>query len=327
MSRHVSLGISYFGKIPGRGDFVRHGDNHQLIAWLDRWAGEGVELMSQVPDWKRHYDAAPAGYFAFLGSRSRTALCGYIRPSHDSSGRRFPILSAVHIEVSEPLPFIGRSALLMQQAWVRQSQLAIDACMQEDATPALLAWGNARIEMEADPQMAEPEFSKFLETMRLGDMEMLLRDAGHRDIALRQVLPALGLLLQPLLAGGDVAIDKALVFPLPRDPASRFLMAAFWLDLLANFVSRADFELAVLISASPEIGMLVGFNGADRQILRAAMDPLGAGDFLIHAKQAEWVEAYLAGDFSLNRLAGYLDHPDLSLASARKLFGETFLGV
>lgn len=32
-------------------------------------------------------------------------------------------------------------------------------------------------------------------------------------------------------------------------------------------------------------------------------------------------------DYNLNKLASYLDRDDLALKTARKLFGETFLGT
>ena len=44
----VSAAIGYFGKLPSRGDFVRSPDNHQLMLLLDRWAGHGLELLSQL---------------------------------------------------------------------------------------------------------------------------------------------------------------------------------------------------------------------------------------------------------------------------------------
>ncbi len=81
MSRVVSAGVSYFGKVPSRGDFVRAADNHQLLGWLDRWAGESVELLSQNPDWKRVYDDSPDIHYAFLGSRSKLVLCGHFLPA------------------------------------------------------------------------------------------------------------------------------------------------------------------------------------------------------------------------------------------------------
>lgn len=319
--------VSYFGKIPARGDFVRHGSQHQLIAWLDRWAGEGLELMSQVPQWKQHYDNASAGHFAFIGTRNKTALCGHIRPSHDSSGRRFPLLAATRLDVTEPLSFLARSALIMQPAWGQLARLMALACTQENAEATLMQLAGAHLDIATSPSAYEAPYAAFLEQTSLGDLHMLLRDAGLPAVALKQLLPALGLLLQPLLSGGDVAIDKALAFPLPRDPAYRYQVAAFWLDLLAGFVARADLEISVLIANDNQRGMLVGFNGADRQILRAAMDPSSAEDFLIHIERAEWVEPYLAGDFNLSRLASYLDRSELRLGSARKLFGETFLGA
>ena len=133
MSRVVSAGVSYFGKVPSRGDFVRAADNHQLLGWLDRWAGESVELLSQNPDWKRVYDDSPEIHYAFLGSRSKLVLCGHFLPSRDASQRRFPLLSAVRLEATEPLPFIGRSPLAMSNAWSGLSRMArrkpgINAC-------------------------------------------------------------------------------------------------------------------------------------------------------------------------------------------------------
>ncbi|UUS14047.1 hypothetical protein NMB32_19680 [Stenotrophomonas sp. CD2] len=104
-------------------------------------------------------------------------------------------------------------------------------------------------------------------------------------------------------------------------------MAAFWLDLLSSFVARGDFELAVLIRNDAAPSMIVGFNGADRQVLRAVLDPAEAGDFLIRIQHSEWVDDYLRGDYNLNRFGSFLDRDDLALATARKLFGETFLGT
>ncbi|MGD3046629.1 type VI secretion system-associated protein TagF, partial [Xanthomonas oryzae pv. oryzicola] len=87
------------------------------------------------------------------------------------------------------------------------------------------------------------------------------------------------------------------------------------------------FELAVLIRNDAAPRMLIGFNGADHQALRAALDPREAGDFLIRVQDADWVEDYMHSDYNLNKLASYLDRDDLALKTARKLFGETFLGT
>ncbi|AAW76770.1 type VI secretion system-associated protein TagF [Xanthomonas oryzae pv. oryzicola] len=327
MSREVSVGVSYFGKVPSRGDFVRAADNHQLLGWLDRWAGLSVDLLSQNPDWKRLYDEAPDIHYAFLGSRSKMVLCGHFQPSRDASQRRFPLLSAVRLEASEPLSFIARSPLAMSKVWSGLSRMAKQAMVADDAGPALTALADTRYTLSTDASAYNATFNDFLDIQTVGSIEALLRTAGHPDVSLKKLLPALGLLLQPILAGGNVSVDKALELPLVQDALYRPLLAAFWLDIVACFVARGDFELAVLIRNDAAPRMLIGFNGADHQALRAALDPREAGDFLIRVQDADWVEDYMHSDYNLNKLASYLDRDDLALKTARKLFGETFLGT
>lgn len=327
MNRAVNAAVSYFGKVPSRGDFVRTTDNHQLLGWLDRWAGESLELLSQSPDWKQRYDETPDIHYAFLGSRSKTVLCGHLLASRDASERRFPLLSVVRLDTVEPLPFIGRSPLAMSNAWSGLARLARQAYKDGDATEALTRLSDARFSISTEAADYNGSFQDFMEGCSIGELEQRLRDAGHADVALKHMLPAMGMLLQPVLSGGEVNIDKALVLPLVRDAVYRPLIAAFWLDMIASFVARGDFELSVLIRNDASPTMLVGFNGADRQALRAVLDPEDDSGFLIHLKNSGWVEEYLGSDYNLNRLGSFLDRDDLALATARKLFGETFLGT
>src|SRR5690606_5941233 len=169
-------------------------------------------------------------------------------------------------------------------------------------------------------------FAAFLETQTIGSLQRQLRESGHGDLELRHALPALGLLLQPVLTGSGVAIDKGLELPLPRDPLQRPLAAAFWLDLVSGFLSRGDFELAVLVSEAGAPRMILGFNGADHETLRAAIDPRAAEEHLIRIAAAGWVEDQLAADYALNKIASYVVRYDLSLYSARAIFRETYLG-
>lgn len=331
---------SYFGKLPSRGDFVRSAENHQLMALLDRWAGHGLELLADDPDWKRLYDDAPPLHFAFLGSRSRVAIGGHYLPSRDSSQRRFPFLAAARFEVARPLAFIGRSPLALSRLWsslARNARQAVDA---DDATGPLLALAAAQVAISPDPQVYDAPFDDFIDLQDIASLQGLLRQAGHPGLRLRWLLPALGLLLQPVITGGAARIDKGLALPLPRDPLYRPLVAAFWLDLVAGFIARADFELAVLLSdgvtgaggVAGAVGgygpqLLVGFNGADGHTLQAALDPRAAGERLIRVDDAEWVEDHIGGDYALNRLVSYIDRDELTLRAARKAFNETFLGA
>ncbi len=61
---------------------------------LDQWLSQGLELVSVDPRWKQRYDQVGPCRFAFLGVRSKVALAGHMIPSVDSSGRRFPFVTA-----------------------------------------------------------------------------------------------------------------------------------------------------------------------------------------------------------------------------------------
>ena len=327
MTQTMTVAVGYFGKVPSRGDFVRTADNQQLMALLDRWAGSTLEQLSRNPDWKRLYDQAPALHFAFLGSRSRLVVCGHLLPSHDASQRRFPLLSAIRTEVANPLGFIGRSSMALNRVWTGLSRLSREAASAEDAADALKAMGETRYELTVDPAAHAAPFDDFLETQTIGSLQRLLHGSGHPRLQLRHALPALGLLLRPVLTGSGVTIDKGLELPLPADPLYRPLAAAFWLDLVSGFLARGDFELAALVGDEHAPRLILGFNGADHDTLRAAIDPQAADEHLIRIEGAEWVEDQLAADYALNKLASYVDRDDLSLKSARAIFSETFLGA
>ncbi|MDR2872833.1 MAG: type VI secretion system-associated protein TagF, partial [Xanthomonadaceae bacterium] len=127
--------------------------------------------------------------------------------------------------------------------------------------------------------------------------------------------------------GDGVTVDKALELPLPHDPLYRRFVATFWLDMISNFVSRGDFELVIMMVNGDLPRLIVGFNGADYQSLRAVMDPDAGNEHLIRLDRSEWAEEYVTTDYNLNKYVSYLDRNDLSLKTSRRLFGETFLGV
>lgn len=328
----TTLPISYFGKLPSRGDFVRTADSRQLMVLLDHWAGQGVELLAQDPDWKQLYDRAAPVHFAFLGSRSKLAIGGHFLPSRDASERRFPFLSATRLEVVHPLGFISRSPLALSRLWTQLARLGKQALAADDATEPLRELAENRIAVNPDHSVYDAPFADFLDLQDIGSLQNLLHQSGHAHVQLKWLLPALGLLLQPVLTGGASQIDKALSLPLPRDALYRPMVAAFWLDLISGFLGRADFELAILIKEgagqdAPPPQLIMGFNGADGRTLQAALDPRVAAEQIIRIDDADWVEEQVAGDYALNKLVSYLQRDDLSLRIARKAFAETFLGA
>lgn len=325
------LPVGCFGKLPSRGDFVGGEGNHQLMQMLDRWAGHALEQMAGNPSWRQLYDQAAPLHFAFLGSGSRVAVGGHFLPSHDASGRRFPFLVATRMEVPRPLSFIGRSPLALARPWTLMARLGQQALAAGDASVALREIAATRLSISADPQAWEAAFSDFLELQDLGALQALLHASGHTRLCLRRMLPALGLLLQPVAAAGG-GVDKGLSLPLPDDGLYRPLVAAFWLDLVSGFLGRADFELVLLLREQGTGGdgtarLLVGLNGADGRTLHAALDPAEGAERFIAIDDPEWVDEQLATDYGLNKLASHLDRPDLALRTARDAFNRTFLGI
>lgn len=323
----AALPISFFGKIPTRGDFVKASDSHHLMFLLDRWAGNALELLAREADWKRIYDETKSMNFAFLGSRSKQVIAGHYLPSHDSSQRRFPFLSATRMEVPVPMDFIGRSPLVLSRLWASLFRMSRDMVDTADPSDPLRAMSDARLSLNLAPAAYDASFFDFLDMQMIGSLQDILRQTGHGQIVLKWVLPALGLLLQPALTGAAVYIEKGLSLPLPRDPLYRPLVAAFWLDLVAGFVGRSDYELAVLIKEEDVPRLVLGFNGADGNTLHSVLDARAGRERLIRLDDAEWVDEQLRADNALRKLASYLESDELSLYSARQVFRETFLGA
>ncbi len=321
---HASA-IAYFGKIRSRGDFVRNHAHPQLIATLDGWLAATMELVAQDPHWKPLYDDAQPLDFAFLGSHSRLAVAGHLRPSRDQSGRRFPFLCATSLEASEPPAFMARSPVAFGRLWNRMGRAVADAVQADDATAALQALneGDGGIRPAADDG-----FESFIDLQTLARIEQMLQADGHAA-RLHDIVLALGVLLQPVMHSGQSQLDKGLVLPLPDDPMYQNLMAAYWMELIAPFLARADFELACFIG---RIGgkprLVVGFGGASPQTLASLWStPTVLASQHIVLEAAPWVAEHVRASQGLAKLASYLDQPRLSLRTARDTFRDVFIGA
>lgn len=322
----ASVGVTYFGKLPSQRDFVKSTDNHQLLALLDGWAEQGLELLARDVEWKQHYDGAPQLSFAFVGSRSRVAVAGHFAPAHDASGRRYPFLTAARIEVSEPLAFMSRCPMALSGLWSDLATRTRQAIAADDALPVLNELGRARFAVQS-PARQDPGLEAFLDHHSLGSLRDDMYAAGHGAPRLDRAIPALGLLLQPLLTQPRADLGRGLSLPLPVDPLLHAPAATFWLDLVAGFLARGHYELAVMMHAGDRPMMNLGFDGASGAGLHALLDPRVAATRNIDLTDPEWADDAVAGDPALGRLASYLAEDGLSLRRARDTFVETFFGA
>ncbi len=328
MSRPLTAApVGFFGKIPSRGDFVKGGGNPALIKVLDDWLAQAMDLMSADARWKLHYDAVAPLYFAFMGPRRRQAIAGYIVASSDQSQRRYPFLTVTSLDVPDPASFVPNAPLVLSRLWRKLEAASAAVTAAADPTEPLQAAAAQTIEVDLQAGAYEAAFEDFLSLNTVGSLDALLAQSGYVG-AVRQVLLALGLLLQPVLASSSSRLDKSLLLPLPNDAMYRHLVAAFWMHLITPFLARADFELALFMTRLDQKPALVlGFGGASAATLRAIMDPQAGLDRHIGFDQLEWVEQQVDADYAIKKLSTYLAQPTLSLTAAQKSLHAAFLGT
>jgi type VI secretion system protein ImpM len=312
--------IGYFGKIPARGDFIKASDNLALVALLDQWLADVMNQLTTDARWKLNYDAVQPLQFAFVGTRSRRAIAGHIVASSDQSQRRFPFLSMGAFEVGQPQQFISRSPVALAPLWHQLELLAANVLDAADPEQSLQVLGHTVVEIDPDAAEHEAALTGFLDGHNVAGLEGLLERSS-----VRQMILALGLLLQPVRRSGAARLDKSLVLPLPPAPRYRCLVAAFWLDLITPFLQQADFELGLFLTELRERQVLVvGFGGAAPETLQAIIDPLCAEEQQINFDFTGWVDELIAGDPEVQKLSDYLEQGQLSLRSAHALFHATF---
>lgn len=320
--------LVYFGKVPGRGDFVRSAQTTVLITALDRWLSGGIERMVDDSRWRIHYDRAVPVRFAQLGVQSRVGLAGYLIASHDASGRRFPFVTAVPIEIQEPLSYLARSPLMLESAWQQLEIEAQRAFTATEVSPLLSEFSQVKIPQERNVANHQDELFALASQHTVGSLQGLLKDSGH-DINVRQTILSLGLLLAPLLGGGIQRLDKGLTLPLSRDPLYRSTIATYWIELISGFIANTSFELSLFMPSlsdeAPPV-LKIGFEGSSSRTLQAILDGDLNNDYFIDACRAEWVEDYISQDFGVSKLSSYLSQDDMSLFSVGKTFKEVFHG-
>lgn len=309
--------IGYFGKIPAHSDFVKLAHDAPAMGMLDDWLAAVMQRLPSSARWKLNYDSMAPVSFAFVGPARRHAVAGHLVASRDTPGRRYPFLMMRTLDVLDPSAFVSRCPLAFAPLWSFLEAAAPQVVDAADPSQHLQGISEAAITLgEYDAAL-----SGFLATGSVGSLSALLgNDAGR-------VILALGLLLQPVMHSKPTQLDKSLVLPLPADAALRAPAAAFWLELVAPFVRRAAFDLALFLTTLEAKPVLViGFCGAAAQTLRGIIDPLVGEELQVCLSDTAWVDEQLGLDVDVRALASYLDQPQLPLKMARELFLKTFIG-
>ena len=317
--------IGCFGKLPACADFVKVVHDLAAIEVLDDWMASVMRLLPSNARWKINYDAMAPVSFAFLGAARHHALAGHLVASHDLSGRRFPFLLMRSLDVPDPAGFVARAPLACSELWAYSESAAARLLADPDPVAQLRTIPAAQVAV--DGVLAADALACFMETATIGALGGLLRQSGAPIDCARLIL-ALGLLLQPVLHNQSADLTKSLVLPLPRDPAQRHRVAAFWLALVAPFLRSAAVDLALFITHQGEHPVLVlGACDAAAETLHAIIDPVAAAEQQISFDDTGWVDEQLQQDGAVRKLASHLASPQLTLNMARELFLQTLIGA
>lgn len=324
---HSAHAVVYFGKLPCRGDFVRSATSPAMIQSLDRWLSSGIELMADDAHWKQMYDQAPNARFVMLGAQRSAAMAGYLVPSADAAGRRFPFLVATTLEI-EP-DQAGLTPLMLEPVWSRLAALGNGARhARTDAATVLSDLNSAHSPTPRAAAEAREDYRAFLEQTTLGQLSRELQGAAAAGVDFRQALLALGLLLQPLLSSGAQVVDKGLHLPLPAEEPYRSRVATFWMELVTCFMARTSHDVSMFM---PEVDktrarLLIGFSAGSASLLHGLLDERAMPSAFVALASSSWVEDCLAGNYGLKKLSSYLQLPQMSLAQVLESFHEAFLG-
>ncbi|MBU0917437.1 type VI secretion system-associated protein TagF [Aquabacterium parvum] len=318
--------VLYFGKLPSRGDFVRSAQHPAMLEVLDRWQAQTLERMSTDPRWKLIYDEAPALAFAILGSGSHVALAGHWLASQDTSGRRFPFVTAGAFDLRKPQQSAVLAPIALDALWhqlATRGQAARRAADLGDVQARL----QAPLEHVPDFEEARDRLESFLDAHSLASLGQIL-SAGGRRLSVRQAVLALGLLLRPALVQGGARMNKLLCLPLPLEPSLRACVASWWLMLIMGFFTRHVVEFSIFLPVREGLPqMLLGFQGASAASLEAVIDPSVLSRHGVTLGELDWVEDEAQADVGLRKLSTYLQDPALSLTQAVRTFQEVFLGA
>jgi type VI secretion system protein ImpM len=324
-----TLPLLYFGKLPSRGDFVRSTVHPALIQSLDRWLSSGVELMAEDAHWKTVYDQADPAHFALVSPHRHTAVVGHIVPSADLSGRRFPFVAGAAVENESGADLMALGPLMFRPTWLGLGELAAQARRADEASvPALLAsLGQAQAPQLCPGAAARAHYQRFLEHTTVATLVQDLSGPGA-PLDVRQLLLALGLLLQPVMNSVGQPIEKGLCLPLPADEGARFAVATFWMDVITRFLARSQYDLTLFMPRAIHHRpcLLLGFSAGAAHVLQGLLDARVTDQVFISLNESPWVEDYVANDYALKKFSSYLLMPEISLAQVMNSFQEAFLG-
>ena len=230
----ASRGHALFGKLPGRADFVRVNASLPACEELDEALHGAMGVLASAPAWQEHYDRLPVVDIFWASERSGTAFLGSAIPSQDASGRRYPLVAGLVLDLQEArrygpsLPLAGE--LLLNQ--VRHNlQAAVTGGpelgqLMDHLEAQASGKGHDLLDAEVAHEIHQRYFSREAWT-ELGRAP----SAEAPEAALRNTL--LHLLFHTHTPPRELGMDQRYAsLPLTVEPGRTALHLVGWLDLL-----------------------------------------------------------------------------------------------
>jgi type VI secretion system protein ImpM len=314
----------YFGKVVSRGDFIKSAAGTRVIALIDNWIAQGMEQLASSPGWKTRYDSGSTVDFLFLGTRRRHAICGALKPSQDTSFRRFPFIAATLFEIDDPFAFLPLSPLVLGQHVDRLRAFVDQSVGTSEPGLSLESFDALRFDQRFSSDALNELYRQFLGNTSLAKLADVL-SSNMSTATVRHMILATGYLLHPILTNYAIPPQNAIALPIPEDLRSLAMVKSFWLRLVNVFLSRAEFELALFsCTNSGKRRLIISFNGVTPNLFRALFDDELAQNYFVDVSESAWVDGHARRDSAGAKLSSYLNLEDLSLIHLEETFRQSF---
>lgn len=251
--------LSFYGKLPTHGDFVRVNGGGAALRAFDAWLQQGLfqARMRDRRGFAGRFAAMPTTCFMFTPDGPVGTLLGVMAPSRDRVGRSYPFLAWTSPAADAHGVDLARTPALW--AGFYDFAASIVGRVGSGALGAEDLDAHTRLPAPAGEAVAH---DAYLRETTLDAFRDRLRASAGRDPTDRVIANLLDILL-PLRGGVPDAFRLVMQFPLGSQARTARAHAGFWLELSARVLHPAAFRATAFWTlprpGGPEAGRLLVF--------------------------------------------------------------------